>query len=224
MIQGIDRSHLNTPVKLARLIEHGVQFCWFKAYQGLSLPDNTFNANWQEAKAIPDFKRGAYFFFDPREDGTEQCKKFLSLNINFSAPGCMGGCIDVEDLVVFANGKIDDALTAKANQWVKDNWQLCLQRLKDFLAYFKEQTGRECIIYTYNNYMREYYHSPLFEENEMWLSSLQPTCPKRYDTGKLPAFWQNTYNWNGTDMDGNFFTGTDEQLNSLANYGKSIIS
>jgi hypothetical protein len=51
----------------------------------------------------------------------------------------------------------------------------------------------------------------------MWLSSLQATCPKRYDTGELPEFWQYTYNWKNTDMDGDYFTGDIAALNKLAN-------
>lgn len=219
MIQGVDRSHLNDPHPLAKLVEQGVKFVWFKAIQALhTSPDTAFNASWQEAKATPGLYRGAYFFFDPRYDGIAQAKNFLSLNINFSAPGCIGGCVDVEDLIVYGtDGKEDKVASAAANEWVADNWQLALSRLKDFLSYFKEQTGRACMIYSYNGYMREYYRSPQFPDNPMWISSLQPTCPNRYDTGLQPEFWQNTYNWKGTDMDGNFYTGTDGDLNHLAN-------
>lgn len=218
MIPGVDRSHLNSQYPLAKLVEQGIGFCWFKAKQALLPPDKMFDSSWKEAKNTSGLLRGAYFFFDPRYDGIEQCKGFFSLGINFSSIGCMGGCIDVEDLVVFgADGKIDSKLTAEANKWVADNWKLALQRLQDFLIYFKEQTGLECIIYSYNNYMKVYYHSMPFPNNPFWLSSLQPKCPVRYDTGKLPEFWQNTYNWNGTDMDGDFYTGPQEQLNTLAN-------
>jgi len=51
----------------------------------------------------------------------------------------------------------------------------------------------------------------------MWLSSLQKNCPVRYDTAKQPLFWQWTYNWATTDMDGDYFMGTQEELNALAN-------
>lgn len=218
MILGVDRSHLNSPYPLAKLVEQGVNFVWFKAKQALLLPDKVFNASWQEAKATPGLLRGAYFFFDPRYDGVEQCQGFLSLGINFSGVGCIGGCVDVEDLVVFgADGTVDNELTAEANQWVADNWQLALKRLQDFLNYFKEQTGLDCIIYSYNNYMREYYHSTAFPNNPMWLSSLQSACPARYDNGEPPLFWQWTYNWNGTDMDGNYYTNIQNSLNKLAN-------
>jgi GH25 family lysozyme M1 (1,4-beta-N-acetylmuramidase) len=217
MIPGVDRSHHNSPYPMATLVAKGNKFVWLKVAQWTTGEDKTFNASWQEAKNTVGLLRGGYYFLDPRFDGIEQCKQFLSFGINFTAAGCIGGCVDVEDLVVFDANGINKALTAQANKWVADNWQLALRRLWDFLNYFKEQTGLNCIIYSYNNYMREYYHSTPFPNNPMWLSSLQATCPPRYDTGKLPEFWQLTYNWQNSDMDGDFYTGTQEQLNTLAN-------
>lgn len=215
MIKGIDLSHLNDPADIASL---GVGFVWLKASQGLTMQDSTFQGYWHQIEAIPGndagqlVKRGAYHFFNPQVDGIAQAKNYLSRGVNFSLPGVLPPCVDVEDLV-----GSDDADTAQLNKWVTDNWQTALQRLNDFLGYVKEQTGKDCIIYTYNNYPKEYYHGHGFPANGMWLSSLQPTCPVRYDTGQLPEFWQNTYHLNGTDMDGDFFTGTLDQLNTLAN-------
>jgi len=212
MEHGIDRSHLNSKVALSELAAQGNKFCWFKGTQSNTFVDPTFNASWQEAKEIEGFARGVYHFFNPQVDGVVQAKHYLSLGVDFSGAGCLPPWIDVEDLT----GATEDE-AAHLNKWVADNWQLCLQRLNDFLAYVKEQTGRVCGIYTYNNYMREYYHGTRFTDNPMWLSSLQPNCPVRYDSWEQPIFWQNTYNWNGTDMDGDYFTGTQVDLNALAN-------
>ena len=209
MILGTDRSHHNSKVPLQSLVDKGVKFIWFKATQADTYQDPTFNASWQEAKATPGLIRGAYHFYDPRVDGVIQAKHFLSTGINFAAEGCLMPCVDVEDLTG------SDA--KQANQWVADNWKLAISRLNDFLAYVKEHTNRDCLIYTYNNYPREYFHGYTFHDNPMWLSSLQATCPNRYDTGELPAFWQWTYGWEKSDMDGNYFTGTIDELNKLAN-------
>lgn len=218
MIPGLDRSHLNGKVPLSSLTAKGIQFIWFKVAQYSHGEDVVFNASWEEAKNTPKLMRGGYYFFDPHFDGVAQCKQFLSFNINFSAPGCMGGCVDVEDLVVFGkNGKEDPVLTAQANKWVEQNWELAVQRLKDFLAYYKQETGLDCFIYSYNNYLRETYHATPFPNNPMWISAIEANCPVRYDTGKLPTFWQNTYGWRGTDMDGDYFMGTQDELNTLAN-------
>lgn len=226
-IAGVDRSHLNKKIPLSSLIAKDIAFIWLKGTQGVTYEDPTFNATWQEIKAIPGnlsgqlLKRGVYHFFDPRYDGIAQAKNFMSLGVNFSATGCLPPCVDVEDLVVFnSEGKTDAALTAQANKWVSDNWQLAVSRLQDFLNHVKQECGRDCVIYTYNNYPKEYFRGHGFPDNPIWLSSLQETCPLRYDTKTLPAFWQNTYNWNGTDMDGDFFTGTQDQLNTLANISK----
>jgi lysozyme len=215
-IQGVDRSHLNSPILLAKLVTEGVKFIWFKATQGATYQDPTFNVAWQEAKNTPGLIRGAYHFYNPQVDGKIQAQNFLSRGINFSASGCLPPCVDVEDLV----GK-DQADTAQLNKWVADNHTVAIQRLNDFLQAVKEQTGRDCIIYTYNNYPREYFRGYGFPNNEMWLSSLQTTCPNRYDKNKLPAFWQYTYGWNKSDMDGNYFTGTQDELNNLANINLS---
>lgn len=218
MIAGVDRSHLNSPLPLIQLVKQGVGFVFFKATQGETYQDATFNAAWQEIKAIPGnlsgqlLKRGAYHFYDPHYDGIAQAKNYLSRGINFDTPGCLPPWVDVEDLV-----GSNSADTEAANKWVADNWQLALSRLQDFLNYVKQQTGRDCGIYSYNGYMKEYLHGHLFPDNPFWLSSLQANCPVRYDTGKLPDFWQNTYNWNKSDMDGDFFTGDIQQLNTLAN-------
>lgn len=217
-IHGVDRSHLNEPVKLASLVAKGIKFIFFEAIKSNGQQDQFFNASWQEAKGIEGLYRGAYAMFDPRKDGKLQAQNFLAIGIGYSKPYSLGLWVDVEDLVVFGDdGKIDQPATNAANKWVADNWQLALQRLNDFLNYVKEQTGKHCGIYSYNNYMKEYFHGHGFPNNPMWLSSLQKTCPVRYDNGILPEFWQNNYNWNNTDMDGDFFTGTIEQLNTLAN-------
>lgn len=212
MISGVDRSHLNSKVPLSSLVEKGVKFVWFKATQGGTFKDPAFNASWQEAKNTPGLIRGAYHFYNPQIDGIVQAKNFLSLGINFSGAGCLPPCVDVEDLV-----GSDAADTAQLNKWVADNYEVAIQHLNDFLGYVKDQTTRDCIIYTYNSYPKEYFHSHGFPNNSMWLSSLQANCPVRYDTGEQPDFWQNTYAWNGTDMDGDYFMGSQNDLNTLAN-------
>lgn len=212
MVSGVDRSHLNSKVPLVSLVEKGIRFIWFKGTQSDTFVDPTFNSAWQEAKAITELARGVYHFFNPQIDGVVQAKHYLSLGVNFSGVGCLMPCVDVEDLV-----GSDAADTEQLNKWVADNWQLALQRLNDFLGYIKQETTRDCLIYTYNNYPKEYFHGHGFPNNPMWLSSLQLNCPDRYDTGKLPLFWQNTYGWQGTDQDGDYFTGTQEELNKLAN-------
>ncbi len=149
-ILGLDRSHNNDATPLAGLVKKGVQFIFFKATQGLTYTDPTFNKSWQEAKSTPGLIRGCYHFFDPRYDGIEQAKHFLAQGVNFSASGCLPPVIDIEDLV--GSNKAD---TTKQNKWVADNSQVCLKRLQDFLSTIKIQTGRDCIIYSYNTYMKE---------------------------------------------------------------------
>lgn len=224
MILGVDRSHHNSPIKLASLVEKQVGFIFFKGTEALKAPDKTFNDAWQEIKAIPGnlsgqlMKRGVYHFYDPRFDGIAQAKNYLSLKVDFSAPGCLPPWVDVEDLVGYnAAGHPDDDETKRLNKWVADNWQLALQRLNAFINYTQDSTKRPCGIYTYNNYMKEYFHGHGFQNNPMWLSSLQDKCPLRYDKGSYPDFWQNTYNWERSDMDGNWFMGDETQLNKMAN-------
>lgn len=219
MITGNDLSKRNDKVKLADLIKKGKQFAFCKATQADDFKDKAFDSYWAEAKPLrgPNFKIGPYMFFDPRVGGKSQANFFLSKGFNFKLPGVLPPTIDVEDLVVFnADGTINKAATDAANKWVANNWQLCLIRLKECIETLKIASDK-VIVYTYNNYMREYYHGAPLSDCLMWLSSLQPTCPKRYDTGQLPEFWQYSYRDGGSDLDGDYFTGTQEQLNALAN-------
>lgn len=211
MISGIDISHLNDTITISELPSKGIGFVWMKATQGLTFQDNTFQDYWHKCKAA-NLIHGAYHFFDPRVDGIAQAKNFLSRGVDFTLPGVMPPCVDVEDLVGH-----DEPDTIAQNKWVADNWHICLQRLNDFLSYVKQQTTKDCIIYTYNNYPKEYYPGAKFPNNGMWLSSLQSKCPVRFDTGQLPDFWQNTYRLNNTDLDGDYYLGTQEQLNALSN-------
>lgn len=211
-IPGVDRSHLNDKVALSSLVEKGIKFIFFKGTQADTYVDPTFNAAWQEAKGLTGLCRGVYHFYDPRIDGIVQAKHFLSLGVDFNGAGCLPPVIDVEDLVA-----ANEADTAALNKRVAENWELGLQRINDFLAYVKEQTGRDVIIYTYNNYPKEYYQGAKFPNNPMWLSSLQANCPARYDTGELPSFWQASYSFEKSDMDADYFTGTQSELNALAN-------
>lgn len=216
MIQGIDISHNNDPkIDIQTLKNKGITFVWIKATQALTYQDPAFQDYWHACRAN-NMIHGAYHFFDPRVDGINQAKNFLSRGIDFTLPGVLPPCVDVEDLV----GK-DDAESAQLNKAIAENWKMCLNRLNDFLNYIKQQTGKDCIIYTYNNYPKEYYPGTKFPNNKMWLSSLltdtNTHCPVRYDTGKLPEFWQYTYRLNKSDLDGDYFIGTIDQLNELAN-------
>lgn len=211
-IPGLDRSHLNSRTPLANLTAKGVKFVWLKLSQGLTYKDPTFDDSWSEALKTPNLIRGAYHFFDPRVDGVEQAKWFLSHNVVWKNSGCLPPAVDVEDLV----GK-DAADALVQNKWVENNWKLAVERLQAFLGYVQSVTGKPCVIYSYNSYMRDTLQGTKFPNNPFWLSSLQVTPPTRYDTGKLPEFWQNTYRWQSSDQDGDYFTGTQDELNYLAN-------
>ena len=212
MIPGVDRSHLNSPVSLASLAAKGIKFVFFKATQGDTFIDLAFAASWKEASETEGLHQGTFHFFNPQIDGIVQAKHYTSVVGDFSGRGCLPPFVDVEDLV-----GSNEADTVRLNKWVEDNWQVAIKRLQDFLNCVKTDTGRTCGIYSYNGYMRDTLHGVKFPDNPFWLSSIQATCPNRYDTGKLPEFWQYTYNWQNTDMDGNYFTGTQQQLDLMAN-------
>lgn len=227
MLKGIDISHLNSQINIPHLPAQGISFVFMKATQGLTMQDQAFQGYWHAIRAIPGnekgelVKLGDYHFFNPMVDGVAQAKNYLSRGVNYSLPGVLPPVVDVEDLV-----GSDAADTAKLNAWVPKNWMTSLGRLNDFLAYVKEQTGKDCIIYTYNNYFREYFHGHAFPNNRMWLASLQTAkqtnCPVRYDTGKLPDFWQYTWRLNNTDLDGDYFMGTQSELDELCNIKPQI--
>jgi len=210
MIKGCDISHFNSPVPWANL-SPDIKFVFCKATQGAGYRDPKFNENWQHLKTT-NLYRGAYHFLTAVDSAQKQADNFLSFGIDFSKPGVLPPVLDVEDQV-----------PASLNSGITKDKDAFIQLITDWLLIIEKATGRKPMIYSYKNFFRDYLKDHSWPNNPLWLASYQstqPGLPKGYT--KLD-FWQ--YSQFGTfggaikggGLDLNYFMGSKEELNKLAN-------
>lgn len=209
MIKGIDISHNNT-VNWAHL-SPDVKFVFCKATQGSGFKDPLFNAYWQHLKST-QICRGAYHFLTATDSAEVQAKNFLSLGIDFSSPGCLPPMLDVEDQV-----------PAALNKNITDNKSAFIKLVTDWLKIVKEATGNDPIIYSYKNFFAEYLNNTSWPNNKLWLASYQATAPglpkgyTHFDFWQYSQYGKISGEPTGGEFDLDYFNGTQEQLNTLAN-------
>jgi lysozyme len=210
MIKDLDASHNNTPINWGA-ISTEVEFIILKATQGASFKDPMFNEYWQHLLST-DYKRGAYHFLTATDSALAQADSFLSRGIDFSKPGCLPPFIDVEDQV-----------PASLNINITKDKQAFIQLITDWINIVEKATGRRVIIYSYKNFFAEYLNNHSWPVNPLWLASYQATPPGLPVGYNSYLFWQ--YSEAGTLMGGttdgeydlDYFNGTQDQLNQLAN-------
>ncbi len=209
--RGIDISHLNDPIDISNL-PADIAFVWMKATQGTTFQDPTFQNYYHAVKSLNNVHRGAYHFFNFQDDPTAQAQNFLSRGVDFTLPGALPPMLDLEN-------QSTDAI----DEWVKQNADLCVQNVNTWLNFVKAQTGKDAIIYTYKNFLIEYLGSASWPDNGLWLASYQtnpPGLPPGYT--KLD-WWQYSELGHvdgtptGGSIDLDWFMGTQEDLNTLAN-------
>ncbi|WP_036718692.1 GH25 family lysozyme [Paenibacillus harenae] len=78
-VRGLDVSPYQGAVDWGKVAESGkYQFVYMKATEGHDFTDNTFNQNWEGAKA-GGMLVGTYHFFSSRSTGEQQANHFISL-------------------------------------------------------------------------------------------------------------------------------------------------
>ncbi|AYA37884.1 glycoside hydrolase family 25 protein [Hymenobacter oligotrophus] len=75
-VHGIDVSSYQGRVDWEEVSRHNVRFAFIKATEGVSLRDRRFQKNWGGAKRA-GIVRGAYHYFQPNYDGTDQANLFV---------------------------------------------------------------------------------------------------------------------------------------------------
>jgi lysozyme len=213
MIRGIDISDQNDAINIAGL-PADIAFVWMKATEGITFKDPTFQGYYQAVKDdLPNVKRGAYHFFIWQDDPTAQAQNFLSRGVDFTLPGVLPPMLDLEN-----NSDQVDA-------WMLQNTAQCVQSVTTFLNYVKQQTGKDCIIYTYKNFLIEQLGSASWPNNGLWLAAYQtelPGLPPGYDESDL-WFWQYSQygqldgTTTGGSLDLDQYMGTQDQLDALTN-------
>ncbi|RAK62720.1 glycoside hydrolase family 25 protein [Hymenobacter edaphi] len=92
-VHGIDVSSYQGRIDWEEVARHRVRFAFIKATEGVSLRDRRFARNWRGAKQA-GICRGAYHFFQPNYDGTQQANLFT--RTADLGPGDLPPVLDVE--------------------------------------------------------------------------------------------------------------------------------
>lgn len=92
-VHGIDVSSYQGSIDWPEVARNRVRFAFIKATEGVSLRDRRFARNWRGARKA-GICRGAYHFFQPNYDGTEQANLFV--RTADLGPGDLPPVLDVE--------------------------------------------------------------------------------------------------------------------------------
>ena len=198
-IRGIDISHYQDCInweklRNASLNNDPVRFVIIKATEGKDLFDDDFNDNFFQAKEN-DFIRGAYHFFVPGVDATQQAKFFLH-QVNL-VPGDLHPVLDIEN-----KGK----LTKKELQ----------KSVKKWLDLVEAHYHVKPIIYTGYKFKRDYLNDSIFNQYPYWIAHYY--IDKLVYKGKW-VMWQHT-DCGKVDgikgfVDCNIFNGTAQELQAF---------
>jgi len=197
-IPGIDLSSYQNPVNWANLAECGIKFAFLKATEGVTWKDPTFTDKWKQAKSV-GILRGAYHFFRPNKDASEQADNFLnSLN-------AVGG-LEANDL--------PPVLDTEANNSVGSS--VIRSRWLEWLKIVEQKSGRKPILYTYPSFWNGLGSTPEFKAYPLWIAHYRLGRPD------IPGAWTTCYFWQYTDqgrikgisdyVDLNWFNGELEGL------------
>lgn len=166
-LHGIDVSHYQGRVDWAKVAAAGVVFAYAKATGGLTFVDPQFATNAAAAPAA-GLHFGAYHFFLPADDPTEQAEHFLS--VAKPGTGTLPPVLDIEK----TDGASDD-LARKAVTW---------------LEHVKEKTGCTPLVYASTAFYNSHLGAAL-SDYPLYLADYakSPTVPR--DAGTF-VLWQHS--------------------------------
>lgn len=146
-----------------------VMFAFMKSTQGVSIIDPWFKRNFSEAGRV-GIVRGAYHFFTPGADARAQAEYFIA-----NTP------LEIGDLPPVLDLEID----AKV---MKSQHKQIIKKAKEWCRIIEKHYGCKPIIYTYDNYYREYIKGHGLDHYDCWLARYRADPP----TAKHWEFWQFT--------------------------------
>jgi len=205
-VPGIDVSHYQAVVDWATVASGGELFAFAKASEGASVPDQYFADNWAGIKAA-GLLRGAYHFFHPSVDPTQQANNFLNRLAAANggsptlAPGDLPATLDIE----VTDGTSAANILAGAAAW---------------LTAVQTATGKTPIVYTYVSFWRDTLGNPPdLSSYPLWIAQLKVSTPTSIGGWANWTLWQyDIQPVNGvpgsTDLDA--FNGTIADLQALA--------
>jgi lysozyme len=192
-VQGIDVSHYQGVVDWQQVAQAGMAFAFTKATEGITFVDPQFAANWSGIQTA-GLVRGAYHFFEPNDDATQQAQHFLA-TVQL-APGDLAPVLDVET----TGGVSDSQLWSAVATW---------------LQLVEETTGRQAILYTAPAFWNSHAPDLTLTRHPLWLADYapQPTLPNGWTSW---LFWQYSQSGSVSGVTGavdlDVFSGTMQQL------------
>jgi len=201
-VSGVDVSKWDGTVTWGKVAAAGWSFAITKATEGVTYEDPSFVANWAGIKSA-GLVRGAYHFYRPQDNGTQQADFFLS-KVGAFAEGDLPPILDWE--VTDSVSNTTDALG-----------------VQDFVGEVQARTGLTTIVYTSRRFLSTIGNPTGFGGLPLWDAWWQSSCPDIPDAWATWTFWQYSSTvWvpgiNGGDagVDVNYFNGTQEQLLAFA--------
>jgi GH25 family lysozyme M1 (1,4-beta-N-acetylmuramidase) len=160
--KGIDVSHWTGTIDWKKVAGAGVEFAFIKATESTNYVDDTFAANWKNAKQA-GVLRGAYLYLQPG-NGKAQADKFLKT---------LGS--DYGELPPVADLEQSGVSPADLKAWLKE---------------VEAKTGRKPMIYTSPGYWSGFGGGSQFKDYPLWIAHWGVNCPTVPSTWKSWAFWQ----------------------------------
>ena len=217
--RGIDVSHYQGTINWPEVgaDSQNISFVMIKATDGDSYVDTHFDLNWSGARS-QYMLRGAYHFFRPLDDPTEQAQLFID-QIKYTYHSTdLPLVVDIE---MYPDYLRDQYLSLTLSQRIN--------RLNTFLAVVYQGTGKLPIIYT-NQYSWQtlYENTEDFTEYPLWIANYgtgSPNLPANNWGGEGWLFWQYTntgavegINGGEPPVDLDWFNGTVTTLRNLTGF------
>ncbi len=170
--------------------------------------DPDFDANWKNMKAN-GILRGAYQFFRPGQNATDQANYMVTKVGGKLGAGDMPCMIDVEA----TDGKSASTIVSKMKTW---------------MSIVESGTGKKPIIYTGAYFWSgNVGNSGAFSSYPLWIAAYGPSCPS------IPTVWSNWTFWqycdgqtkycsNGSGFDRDVYNGTLSALQKFAGGSGSV--
>jgi lysozyme len=176
-VPGVDVSHYQAHVDWEAVAGGGERFAFAKASEGLTSSDTYFADNWAGIKRA-GLLRGAYHFYHPNSDPTQQAIHFLQALSKANggsprlAPGDLPAALDLE----VTDGASTADLLAGAATW---------------LAKVEAATGKRPIVYTFVSFWRTTLGNPRgLADYPLWIAQLNVSAPATIGGWTNWQFWQ----------------------------------
>lgn len=199
-IFGIDVSHYQGIINWeeVRFIEDSIpiRFAIIRATAGKNKRDNFFIYNWKEAKTN-NIPRGAYHYYRPNENSTEQAEFFIKN-------------------VVLEKGDIAPILDIEKTSKIQSIADL-RKGVKNWLDLVEAHYGTKPILYTGDNFFKTHLQGKEFENYPKWIANYN----NHIEEPKLKEWliWQFSEKGNvkgiGEFVDLNVFDGNEKMLRLL---------